>query len=99
MKRQEFTDGTEVEGAYVRAVRVGPHVYVAGTTATDEQGRVAGPDAATQTLATLAKIKAALERAGAGIDDVVRVVVYCIDLADAPVIIGSLRQHAAGAEA
>ena len=48
-----------------RAVRVGPHVYVAGTTATLE-GVVAHPeDAGTQTRVALAIIAGALARAGA----------------------------------
>lgn len=94
MKREEFADGTEVAGVYVRAVRVGRRVYVSGTTAVDEHGQVTGEDAAAQTAAILAKIEAVLERAGAGVEDVVRVVIYCIDVHDAPAIIGTLQQRA-----
>ena len=42
MKREMVSTGTEWElvVGYSRAVRVGPHVFVSGTTATDAAGRV-----------------------------------------------------------
>ncbi len=65
---------------YSRAVRVGSHVYVAGTTGVDEQGKAVG-DARAQTLKALAIIKDALEQAGARLDDVVRTRIYVTDIA------------------
>ena len=65
---------------YSRAVRVGPLVQVAGTTATS-QGVVMFPgDAAGQTRAALAIIEAALREAGAELRHVVRTRLYVTDI-------------------
>ena len=67
---------------YSRAVRIGNHVWVAGTTATDANGKLVGiGDAGAQTRQVLANIRNALERAGARIEDVVRTRIFVTDIA------------------
>ncbi|MDX1582861.1 MAG: RidA family protein [Thermoanaerobaculia bacterium] len=66
---------------YSRAVRVGPFVYVSGTTATDERGQVVGlGDPAKQTAQALSNIEKALTEAGARMSDVVRTRIYVTNI-------------------
>lgn len=84
--RQLIASGAPMEEkvGYSRAVRVGPFVYVGGTTATNPDGTVACPgDAHGQTRNVLEKIGQALAAAGAGFSEVVRVRIYITDITKA----------------
>ena len=74
---------------YARAVRVGGHVFVSGTTA---RGADLDADAERQTEGAIAIVAAALREAGAELRHVVRTVVYVADLADTE---GVARAHRA----
>lgn len=89
MDRQNISSGAPWEAmvGYSRAVRIGPFVYVAGTTAVDENGQVVGDsDAYQQTVFILKKIEKALLEAGAHLSDVVRTRMFVVDVVDWPEI-------------
>lgn len=83
MERTTCSTGTPWERAvaYSRAVRVGPHVFVSGTTASNADGTtVAVGDPYAQAVFILNKIEAALRQLGAKRSDVVRTRMFVTDI-------------------
>lgn len=69
-------------GSYSRAKRVGPFVYVAGTTAIEPTGKLHAPgDTYAQSIYIFARIEDALKEVGANLNHVVRTTAFLTDMA------------------
>jgi enamine deaminase RidA (YjgF/YER057c/UK114 family) len=86
--RQNISSGAPWEPTvgYSRAVRSGPFVFVAGTTAVRADGGVDSRDAYDQAKAVLRKIEEALIQAGGRLDHVVRTRIFVTDIGDAEAV-------------
>lgn len=94
MKRRLIDSGSTFEEqiGYSRAVVDGKWVFVSGTTGFDYTSMTIEPDVVAQAEQALRNIAGALERAGAGMADVVRVRYLLPDAADFPTCWPVLRQ-------
>ncbi len=82
----KYSSGGRFEklGAYSRALRVGPFVYIAGTTAIEPSGLLHAPnDMHAQTLYIFKRIDEALSQVGAGLQHVVRTRAFLTDITKA----------------
>jgi enamine deaminase RidA (YjgF/YER057c/UK114 family) len=83
MQRINHSTGSKWEPiiGYSRAVRIGPFIYVSGTTASGPDGNIVGiDDPYAQTRQILTNITAALAAVGAGPEHVVRTRIYLTDI-------------------
>lgn len=82
MMRQHISTGGPWESkiGYSRAVRVGAHVSVSGSTAMTSSGLIGKGDPYAQTIQALKTVESALQQAGTSLADVVRTRIYLTNI-------------------
>ena len=85
MEKLRYDSGTKWERVvgYSRAVRDGKHIYVSGTTATNDEGEIVGKgNVYEQARQVLRNIEAGLKNLDASLSDVVRTRIYLTHIED-----------------
>ncbi|MBE0618227.1 MAG: RidA family protein [Proteobacteria bacterium] len=84
MKTQIVADGAPAAiGPYSQAIVAGPYLFCSGQIALDPaSGQVVAGGVEDQTRRVLENLKAVLEAAGSGLDQVLKTTVFLVDMAD-----------------
>jgi len=93
-KKQHYTTGWkgEREAAYSRAIRVGPLIFISGTTGFDYAANHLPDDALTQTIRAFGNISTALQELGGKLSDLVQLTTYYTRQEDWPLIQSALSE-------
>jgi enamine deaminase RidA (YjgF/YER057c/UK114 family) len=84
----------EAKASYSRAVKIGNHIFVSGTTATDLNGEITGAgNYYLQSSKCIENIKSALEKAGASLSDVVRIRIFVTDISKWELVAEALNEY------
>ena len=95
MTRRRIYSGSKYENmaGYARAVVAGDMIFVSGTVGYDFETGELPVGAAAQAEQAFRTIETALNQAGAGLADVVRIVAYVPDPADVPAVAAACKAH------
>ena len=84
----------EEKAAYSRAVKIDNQIFISGTTATDENGNVVGKDDIyVQSCQCIENIKSVLIKAGASLNDIVRIRIFVTDISKWEIIAKALNEY------
>ena len=93
MQRRAITAGPAPIGPYSPAIVAGGLVYVSGMLGTGADGKLVGPDVASQTKRILDRLKEVLEASGSSLAQTVSVSVYLTNPADFEALNNTYREY------